>query len=113
MKLAAVLVIAQQVFGPVPCGTPVVERAKFTDPGTLAGADPATCRIFLNRRWASQMPPAMKCTLVLHEYGHLAGREHSDNPNSVMYPDYLRDDRRCLSKAPPAWGTSGTGPSSP
>ena len=35
------------------------------------------------------------CTIMVHEYGHLAGREHSDNPRSVMYPVYARPDPRC------------------
>jgi len=26
------------------------------------------------------------CSVMLHEYGHLVGREHSSNPRSVMYP---------------------------
>lgn len=28
-----------------------------------------------------------KCTIV-HEYAHLTGRKHSDNPRSIMYPRY-------------------------
>jgi hypothetical protein len=118
MKLAAVLVIAQQVFGAPACGTPVVERAHFADPAVLAGADEAACRILLSRRWAAEMPSEMRCTLVLHEFGHLAGREHSDDPDSVMYAEYVRPDERCLrsgalSRGRPGAGTSGTGPSSP
>jgi hypothetical protein len=112
------LVVAHHVFGPVPCGTPVVLKAPFTDPSVLAGSDPTACRILLNRRWAPQMPPSMRCTLVLHEYGHLAGREHSDDPDSVMYADYVRADDRCraplvfFSTEERAAGTSGSGPSS-
>jgi hypothetical protein len=118
MKLAVALVIAQQVFGPAPCGTPVVEQARFADPAVMAGADPVGCRILLNRRWYADMPRAMRCTLVLHEYGHLTGRGHSDDPDSVMYADYVRPDERCtrrgaLSRGTPAAGTSGSGGSSP
>jgi hypothetical protein len=112
------LVVAQHVFGPLACGTPTVARAAFIDPAVMAGADPVSCTILLNRRWAPGMPAAMRCTLILHEYGHLAGRPHSDDPDSVMYHHYVRPDERCtrfsaLSKARPGPGTSGSGPSSP
>jgi len=26
-----------------------------------------------------------QCSLIVHEYGHLAGREHVDNPNHIMH----------------------------
>ena len=114
------LVLGAQVFGAPACGTPVVERATFTDPAVLAGADTQRCRILLNRSWVEEMPRAMRCTLVLHEYGHLAGRPHSDDPDSVMYADYLRADERCravtaeaLSRGRRAAGTSGSARSSP
>ena len=118
MKLAAAIVIAQQVFGPAPCGAPAVEQARFADPAVMAGSDPFACRILLNRRWVDEMPRAMRCTLILHEYGHLAGRDHSEDPDSVMFAQYVRPDARCLrfsasSRARPGAGTSGSGPSSP
>jgi hypothetical protein len=105
-------------FGTPRCGTPVVERATFADPAVMAGADEQRCRILLNRRWIDELPRAMRCTLVFHEFGHLAGREHSDDPDSVMYASYWRADERCtrfgaLSRARPAAGTSGTAPTSP
>jgi hypothetical protein len=89
------IAVGQQVFGALACGTPTVERATFLDPAVLAGADPGTCRILLNRLWAGELPRAMRCTLILHEYGHLAGRPHSADPDSVMHHDYVRDDPRC------------------
>lgn len=37
------------------------------------------------------------CTIMIHEYGHVAGLEHSANPHSVMYwmpePNWRCDDR--------------------
>ena len=35
------------------------------------------------------------CTARLHEYGHLAGRDHSRNRRSVMFPRILEVDHRC------------------
>jgi Matrixin len=110
--------LGRAAFGTPVCGVPAIERATFADPAVMAGADPESCRILLNRRWADEMPRAMRCTLVFHEFGHLAGREHSDDPDSIMYASYWRPDERCLrfsalSRARPAAGTSGSGPSSP
>ena len=112
------LELGLHAFGTPACGTPVVERAPFADPAVMAGADAQSCRILLNRRWVDQMPRAMRCTLVFHELGHLAGRPHSDDPDSIMFGEYVRPDPRCLrfsalSRGRPGAGTSGTGPSSP
>lgn len=115
------IVLGRRAFGPVACGAPVVKTVAFADPARLAGADPAACRILLNRDYARQMPADMRCTLVLHEYGHLAGRGHSGDPDSVMYREYVRADRRCAARfsaesrrAPRkrrrARGTSGSAP---
>jgi hypothetical protein len=111
------LMVGHHVFGQPPCGAPTVVRGTFVDPAVMAGSDAAACQILLSRRWAPQMPAAMRCTLVLHEYGHLAGRGHSSDPASVMYPDYLRPDERCvgplvLSTAPRGAAPSGSAPSS-
>ena len=112
------IAIGRHVFGPVACGTPAMGRAVFADPMTIAGSDPATCRILLNEAYADELPADMRCTLVLHEYGHLAGHAHSSNPRSVMYPTYNGPDERCTrtfsasSRARRARGTSETAKSS-
>jgi len=51
------------------------------------------CRIVLNdeMRW----PFAKFCSVVVHEYGHLAGRPHSDDPESVMYRAYREPFAPC------------------
>ena len=44
----------------------------------------AVYRDLAQRRYAYKLP--WFCTLVVHEYGHLAGRRHSRDPRNVMYP---------------------------
>jgi hypothetical protein len=104
------LVLGERAFGKLACGVPTVSRAPFTALDTLAGADPAACEILLNRRYAPHMPRAMRCTLVMHEFGHLAGREHSHGRDSVMSAEYVREDPRCVaaSRAGRAAGTWGS-----
>src|SRR3954462_15786652 len=82
-------------FGHVSCGTPAILLGDFVDADVVAGADPVGCSIYLNAEAYARMPKAMVCTLVLHEYGHLAGRPDSDAPGSVMYRYYVGPDRRC------------------
>ena len=82
-------------FGHAPCGTPAILLGDFVDADLVAGADPVGCSIYLNAEAFARMPKAMVCTLVLHEYGHLAGHADSDDPGSVMYRFYVRPDRRC------------------
>ena len=82
-------------FGRVHCGTPSILLGDFVDADVVAGADPVGCSIYLNAEAFARMPKAMVCTLVLHEYGHLAGHADSDDPGSVMYRFYVRPDRRC------------------
>lgn len=48
-----------------------------------ASASVALCRITFDDRYRLDWPPF--CTLMIHEYGHLAGVAHSPNPRSVMF----------------------------
>src|SRR3954468_15636294 len=82
-------------FGHVACGTPAILLGDFVDADVAAGADPVGCRIYLNAAIFSRMSKPMVCTLLLHEYGHLAGRADSDDPSSVMFRFYVGPDRRC------------------
>jgi hypothetical protein len=74
------------------------ERLQLTatdDGSQAAGEDmygfavPDTCTVYLN--WARVRPLSMrlKCRLLMHEFGHLAGREHREDPRSVMFPALL------------------------
>jgi hypothetical protein len=59
------------------------------------------CVIVLNRDVfgpATHAPYAFFCSVILHEYGHLAGRRHSADPASIMYP-IVPVDRRCRRSA--------------
>jgi matrixin len=40
------------------------------------------------------------CSVLVHEYGHLSGHEHSSDPNDVMAPYYSRPIAECVAAAP-------------
>ena len=54
------------------------------DMGAAAHDPIAGCIVVLRSDWHFQ--PLEQCTVIMHEYGHLAGMPHSSNPRSVMYP---------------------------
>jgi Matrixin len=90
--------VAQRVWHPS-CGR---LHASFDDPRTAntvlddgtpidyasGWAMPGDCTIHLSRaqQWVAYPP---LCEVVLHEAGHVAGRGHSHNPRSIMYPQSL------------------------
>jgi hypothetical protein len=43
-------------------------------------AEPQTCEVWL----ASELSARTFCTVLVHEFGHLAGREHTTTPGDVM-----------------------------
>ena len=72
------------------------------EPGAVAAADPAACQVVASRdRWAGWK--AYLCTVLVHEYGHLAGREHVSNSRNVMYGGWLGNAiwPRCRRAFPP------------
>jgi hypothetical protein len=99
-QLRADLAIAERRFGPA-CPNGIVatwnpfEVDYAGSPGARAWARSflEQCRIdfnaglWLDPSWrAAIYDPPWLCTLVVHEYGHLAGNGHSDDPADVMYP---------------------------
>jgi hypothetical protein len=102
--------VGERAFGVPACGRPVVAYATFAGPHLLSGADEGRCRILVNADLAGDMPRAMVCTLVAHEWGHLAGRPHARDRRSVMYADYVGPDERCVSTRARARRASGTPP---
>lgn len=65
---------AEAGWGPPEPGEPLLTALAFDD----------GCRVLLN----SDAPwtPVRLCMLAMHEFGHLAGRRHSSNPDDVMAP---------------------------
>jgi hypothetical protein len=51
------------------------------------------CHITLNGLQSYDWP--MLCTVIVHEYGHLAGHQHTTDPNDVMYPFYVKPLADC------------------
>lgn len=99
----------EQIAGFRPCGGEIVY--KWEDlPGSALGsvrfykrADREefglVCEVRLQAGQKSQLyaQPQLLCSVILHEVGHLTGRGHSSNPNSIMYFRLSADrlDERC------------------
>jgi hypothetical protein len=52
-----------------------------------------TCRITLNHEAEFTAPKL--CSVIVHEYGHLAGHMHSDDPRDVMAPAFRHAFEPC------------------
>lgn len=66
-------------------------------PDAMAWATVEPCQIVFDPAYFLNHKPSYRCSIVVHEYGHLAGLEHSDNPFSIMYPTApVFGARRCL-----------------
>lgn len=101
------LLVAERTWGAAPCGTPHVEVSTpdeyVTAYGTglfngtpLAWADETRCAIVINRDLIRiELRTATKrCHVIVHEWGHLTGHEHSENQRSVMYGEDLVAESR-------------------
>lgn len=51
------------------------------------------CEVDFNRNASWDWPKA--CTVMVHEYGHLLGHQHSDDPADVMFPSYRQPVEAC------------------
>ncbi|MDQ3091343.1 MAG: hypothetical protein M3R46_06700 [Actinomycetota bacterium] len=94
-----------------PCGGDVAIYWKALGLGSAVGAAyPRGCRILLDTRWATRTRrdnPALYCTVILHEMGHIAGYRpperyadpddiyHSTSEASVMHNITYGTDPRC------------------
>jgi hypothetical protein len=54
------------------------------DPEVAARADQPGCRLWVDRGNWRGMRPAEACMIVVHEWGHLLGLDHSHDPLDVM-----------------------------
>jgi hypothetical protein len=118
-RIAAAVELGQRRFGPA-CASGIaftwesfeVSYAATTGVRAWARAFPDQCRIEFNRgvwddpEWrAGVYDWPWLCTLVVHEYGHLAGRGHVEDPNDVMHATIERVVPECA--AAPEAGAAG------
>jgi hypothetical protein len=84
------MTLAAHVWGMPACGQPTqaveaypADVSTALDDGTIVGfPDMDGCRVVLTPYGTENGDP---CTTIVHEWGHLAGQVHSDDPSSVMY----------------------------
>ena len=76
------------VFDDLPKGQ--IGQAEYIyDPGhPLDTRRYASCRIVLDR--SVRNLPILLCADIVHEWGHLKGKDHVANPRSIMYPRLSR-----------------------
>lgn len=65
------------------------------DPSVAARSMQPGCEIWLDRGHWRTMRPVEACMIVVHEWGHLIGHEHSDDPLDLMAETPLVPPRRC------------------
>ena len=83
--LAGARVSLLDVWGPPGCGTPHIHRAWWgSESNTFGYATPGWCLIQIRAGLSGDV----LCHVVVHEWGHLAGRGHSADRYSVMYHAY-------------------------
>ena len=75
--------MAEWVWGKPPCGKVKVTVDDFSQSGWAAHTYVRDCTIAFDRTWLwlhAGQPHALRaiCTVTVHEWGHLMGRDHSD-----------------------------------
>jgi hypothetical protein len=89
--------------GPLPTctvngGTPIMVHAILYDdpePEVAARAEQPGCRIWLDRQFWRETRPLEACTVVVHEWGHLLGYGHVEDPLDLMAEFPTRPPREC------------------
>jgi hypothetical protein len=76
---------AAMAFGSVEGVEDIHIKYRNLPPGN-AGAALYPDKILIDKRPRSEWPREKAQCVIVHEYGHLAGRGHSKNPRSIMYP---------------------------
>jgi len=91
MRWLRAAAIAATIWGAHPGSCMHVHHFQENLPNKVLG-ESGDCTIIYDRR---QWSWGKYCTTTIHEWGHLAGRNHSRNPRSVMYFRFNHVDRRC------------------
>lgn len=98
-RLATAVAVAVHIWGDVchgqvavtfaPLEAPTEAQAVYAyDPDNPAASSFINCSVVITSLHKYDYTDF--CAVIVHEYGHLDGREHSTNRRSVMYP-YLTD----------------------
>jgi hypothetical protein len=87
-RWARAAAVALTIWGSPTCG-PVHHRAEWL-PRRELGYATRPCTIVVTRR---RLEWERYCATVVHEWGHLAGRRHSRDPRSIMFPRYHGEPR--------------------
>jgi Matrixin len=105
--------IARAAWGALPCDGDLRVRWAPLERDTNAvstwtewedGGRSFDCRVTFNER--DEWSFTRFCSILVHEYGHLHGRRHSDDPDSVMYARYVSPYRPCAGGATRRGGAS-------
>jgi len=82
------LAVAEAAWGlPEHCRASGVRVVRRPLPGNVVGYAGRRCTIDVNSR-LGRPPFRALCTVVVHEYGHVAGYGHIRNRRDIMHPDY-------------------------
>lgn len=65
--------------------------------GMALNSDPF-CRVVIDSITPDDR--VMLCYVLAHEFGHLAGRNHSTDPDDLMFPALLKPPPQCAADAP-------------
>jgi hypothetical protein len=92
---------------------PVAENARSTWMNRFQDyGDPehnTLCNVTFNVRQDWDWPKL--CTIFMHEFGHLAGNDHSADPDDVMFAYYTGENApECAKKVSPAGSRAPTAP---
>jgi len=88
--ITAAIAAGAVAFGPLDLADEGVTVHYVNLPGKYAGGTSPPNRIGIDKRPKSYWPKWKAQCVLVHEYGHLAGRGHSRNPRNIMRPSIDR-----------------------